>query len=376
MCSNETSSSVFSSQKCALLYTKLYQKDEAKLCSWQLQMPSSHAGGRSPQGVLVSWDNPTNLPILLAPKGLRTVRYPSEVDVVNEGCFSPQVLRLANNRIRVIEAQAFSGLQNMNELILTRNEIRDLQPRTFVRLPNMVRLDLGNNMIPALFPLMFKGSMQSLEELSLNDNPIVMIGEAAFSSMSALKVLYLGDGHLRYLKANMFKGLDKLQILQMDYNYISYLQDELFKYMPSLKSLSMIGNMLSTVNPCAFVNITEVKEIRVVQNPIVCTCALQWAALEAMPLVAGRCVAPSHARGMQAAAVMNFEGCDVIDVVDECKKGAAGTLATAVDPDRDNPRKMQKYIRAITGNSAVKREGSSLFKKIKERKNLRRRRRY
>ena len=125
--------------------------------------------------------------------------------------------------------------------------------------------------------------------------------------------------------------------------------------------------MLSTINPCAFSDITKMKEIRATQNPLVCTCPLQWAALDSMPVVAGRCAAPSRNRGNQVAARMTYHGCDVMDVLAICRNGAGGRLAMAADPDHTvkNKTKMDKYLKAIMQVNETKRKKGSFTDRLK-----------
>ncbi len=105
-------------------------------------------------------------------------------------------LNLGRNRLNVIEAESFAGLNNLQYLDLSTNKIFKLDPATFssltslkelnlasnsiysisaelfLPLSNIYKIDLSNNMLEKLSPGTFRGVRMSLGQLSFYSNQL------------------------------------------------------------------------------------------------------------------------------------------------------------------------------------------------------------
>ncbi|XP_023281033.1 extracellular matrix protein 2-like [Seriola lalandi dorsalis] len=152
-------------------------------------------------------------------------------------------LDVAENNIRSLEPQAFSGIQNLDELDLSKNELDDesfsqnpLSNLTFLR-----KLNLDGNQltrIPALPP--------SLEELKINNNKLSALTPHCFKGLMNLLKLQLKENtlHEGSVSSLAFKPLEKLVNLQLDKNRFRSLPQGL---PPSLQELEMNENQIEEV---------------------------------------------------------------------------------------------------------------------------------
>ncbi|KAK2163803.1 hypothetical protein LSH36_74g12006 [Paralvinella palmiformis] len=97
---------------------------------------------------------------------------------------------LRNNKISLIEDEAFTGAINLQELILTENEMRSLSTGTFKGLDNLQTLMLRSNKIRCINNVTF-AHLENLQLLSLYDNQIRCVQPGAFDHLTKLSTLNL-----------------------------------------------------------------------------------------------------------------------------------------------------------------------------------------
>ncbi|XP_060712720.1 adhesion G protein-coupled receptor A2 isoform X2 [Hemiscyllium ocellatum] len=97
-------------------------------------------------------------------------------------------LILSNNKIVILKAGAFSGLQALEKLDLKNNLISTIQPGAFQGLSALRRLDLSNNRIGCLKPAMFQ-NLTNLTRLNLSGNIFSTLHPELFAALVSLKVV-------------------------------------------------------------------------------------------------------------------------------------------------------------------------------------------
>ncbi|XP_028266048.1 extracellular matrix protein 2 [Parambassis ranga] len=133
--------------------------------------------------------------------------------------YNPEVTKLdvAENNIRVITPQTFSGLPNLDTLDLSQNKLDDesfsqnpLSNVTFLKILNLD--DNQITRIPALPP--------SLEELKINNNKLSALTHYSFEGLMNLLKLELQENtlHEGSVSPLAFTPLQKLLSLQLDNN--------------------------------------------------------------------------------------------------------------------------------------------------------------
>ncbi|XP_012266483.2 slit homolog 2 protein-like [Athalia rosae] len=102
-----------------------------------------------------------------------------------------RILELSNCSIQRIEPQAFSGLVNLQELILNRNYINEVLPDWFVCMSNLERLSLSQNSITRITPSIYP-YLINLRRLDVRDNQINCFGADPNFRMPRLQTMDIG----------------------------------------------------------------------------------------------------------------------------------------------------------------------------------------
>ncbi|XP_041802490.1 extracellular matrix protein 2 [Chelmon rostratus] len=152
-------------------------------------------------------------------------------------------LDMAENNIRAIAPQAFSGLPNLDTLDLSKNKLDDesLGQNLVSNLTYLKRLNLDGNQltrIPALPP--------SLEELKMNNNKLSTLTPHCLEGLKNLLTLELEENSLHEASVSplAFRPLERLLYLQLDNNRFRSLPLGL---PPSLQELEMNKNLIEEV---------------------------------------------------------------------------------------------------------------------------------
>ena len=152
-------------------------------------------------------------------------------------------LDLSSTGITALQSKDFSGLVNVEELILSDNALQTL--------PEGVFAGLG-----------------ALETLNLSDNQLQALRTDAFAGLGELAKLFLSDNELRALPAGTFAGLGELRELHLHRNpRLSRLSPGLFSDLGSLEWLSFYGDDLSELPAGVFVGLSSLRALRLENNP-------------------------------------------------------------------------------------------------------------
>lgn len=68
---------------------------------------------------------------------------------------------MQRNRIRSLDLNDFSGMNNLSELILSDNHIESIEEAAFASMPKLRKLDLSHNPVITWNPHAFKESLIS-----------------------------------------------------------------------------------------------------------------------------------------------------------------------------------------------------------------------
>ncbi|XP_059930773.1 immunoglobulin superfamily member 10 [Gadus macrocephalus] len=116
------------------------------------------------------------------------------------------------------------------------------------------RINMGYNRITVLREGDFTGLL-NLELLMLHSNTIHLIENGAFLDLKSLQVLKMSYNKVKELKKETFKGLDSLLRLHMDHNSIEFISPDAFFGLTSLQLVHLEGNLLHQLHPDTFVTL-------------------------------------------------------------------------------------------------------------------------
>lgn len=158
-------------------------------------------------------------------------------------------LDLRGNNIRgPLDASILPPLKNLRTLNLDRNIIGSIKTETFVNFTSLVLLSLRQCQIDVLEDRAFDG-LNSLQELDLGYNGIVSI--SSLINLPRLVVLNLKHNFLRAVSADMISPLSLIQ------------------------QLDLSDNDITSVHPNALRNVTTLKNLSLLNNPLDCDCNLR-----------------------------------------------------------------------------------------------------
>lgn len=156
---------------------------------------------------------------------------------------------MRGNNIRgPLDAPMLPLVKNLRTLNLDRNVIGSIRTATFSNFTSLVLLSLRQCQIDVLEDRAFDG-LNSLQELDLGYNGIVSI--SSLINLPKLVVLNLKHNFLRAVSADMISPLSLIQ------------------------QLDLSDNDITTVHPNALRNVTTLKNLSLLNNPLDCDCNLR-----------------------------------------------------------------------------------------------------
>ena len=121
----------------------------------------------------------------------------------------------------ILEADAFTGLNNLRSLNLTKNNLWTVPSSTFCGLHSLRFLNLSVNFLQDANELGFTQNCNiPLEKLDLSQNSLASIPTNAFSQLISLEVLRLDNNRLNVLEDQAFGGLVHLKTLSLANNQL------------------------------------------------------------------------------------------------------------------------------------------------------------
>lgn len=257
------------------------------------------------------------------------------------------VLDLGSNQIHVLSPHSFEHLPNLMELRLNNNPLKVLTPSTLMALgspDNLQTLDLaytGLSDLPETFvqlssmrhklqvlhlngnqfshvPQTLAALGDSLQELTLSDNPILELDKDSFRGLLLLRELNISAmSHLTRIGPSTFTHLRSLEILFCSYNHnLTDIDEAAFGYVDdewTLKELHLQSNALHTL-PAQLAVWKDLDVVDVQNNPWRCDCNMDWFISDLMPVLANtnpdfvlalHCWEPLHLSGRSFLSLTN-----------------------------------------------------------------------
>ncbi|CAL4066715.1 unnamed protein product, partial [Meganyctiphanes norvegica] len=189
-----------------------------------------------------------------------------------------ETLDVQENLISRIHEGTFSGLTKLDMLRLEHNQIESLQDDVFSGLPLLNRLNIENNYIESISDKAFNGLENILEWLELGSNRLDHVPSTPLRPLHNLRQLDLDSNRITAVEPDAFTGFgSSLRYLILNKNNIASISTGTFEGLISIEWLALSDNDLTTFNQeIADPIIGTLKHIDLSNNPLECTCNLQW----------------------------------------------------------------------------------------------------
>ena len=190
--------------------------------------------------------------------GLRYVLVDILADVTTE-------VNLERNKIK-LQPNDFPEFYVLEKLNLGYNQMHNIEVEAFRNMTNLKTLNLQVNEFTNVPD--FNHIADTLEKLSLKNNPIEVIYDNTFSHFSALKSLELQNCKISLISTTGLFGLVSLETLSLSNNHLSSLHIDVFKGLVSVTNISLEKNSLKYLPNF---NLSTLKTLNVKENKLVGT---------------------------------------------------------------------------------------------------------
>jgi len=159
-----------------------------------------------------------------------------------------------HSRLSELGEFAFKDLNYVQHIDLGFNKLQQLNGVSFNNFElDVLSLDLSHNMFQTVpVDLFMNKRMQKLEQLRMNENPIV----------------YLQRKPFEYIRGS-------IKTIELNYCQIRSIDLNTFDDMKQLEAVSLIGNHLRNLNEYTFRDLS-LRSFYVHENPLVCDCHMRW----------------------------------------------------------------------------------------------------
>ncbi|CAN0399540.1 unnamed protein product [Lampetra fluviatilis] len=183
------------------------------------------------------------------------------------GAKSLQMINLYGNNIRSLPSKAFQGVPSLKYLILGKNGILSFTSSTFQGLSDLSDLDMPMNNITSLPALAFQHT-PSLVILDLAYNKIQQISPKAFVGLKNLDYLNLDNNKITTIAPGTLQSLQKLEMLVLNNNKIKRVTSSTFKGLTNLRELYFSNNMVSVLTKDAFNSNIKLTQLTISDNKV------------------------------------------------------------------------------------------------------------
>ena len=163
-----------------------------------------------------------------------------DFETINTSTLRTIIIR--KSYIQTIRSITFNKFSNLETLNLTDNGIRVIEKDAFLGLNYLQRLDLSNNEIQNLAEIFLP--LRNLRQLYLAANRIVTIAGGSFSSQNILTSLSLDRNEIQSFTGSSFQGLNNLQYLSMRKCELSTISNELLGAFKKVTTLDLGENSI------------------------------------------------------------------------------------------------------------------------------------
>ncbi|NXG75765.1 GPV protein, partial [Baryphthengus martii] len=186
---------------------------------------------------------------------------------VFSGMVELQHLILSSNNISLISPMAFKGLRRLKALKLLDNKLVELPPEVFDDMVQLQQLIIENNRLKSIEESLFD-KLASLEELFLNKNQLTALPSGVLRKLAKLKVLNLSRNYLAAVPRNIFSALSRLEKLMLYFNRLSSIESGLFDSLKELLELFLHCNNIQSIAPDAFHCLHKLRSLTLSRNKL------------------------------------------------------------------------------------------------------------
>ena len=179
-------------------------------------------------------------------------------------------LSLRGNNMEHIPNGTFHDIQNLSILKLENNRFRVMPVDNICLLKRLDQLYLASNKLTTVKFNQCFAQMERLHYVDLSNNPIVNINSHDFHGLrnSPVAQLYLNRLGIKHLTNGTFKYLTHVKLLSMQGNKLASLPSDVFKDMLNIRSLILSGNKLNIIPKVAVTQQSHLKSIDLTHNRI------------------------------------------------------------------------------------------------------------
>lgn len=193
----------------------------------------------------------------------------NRIEIIDKDAFmyhsSLQVLLLGGNRLRKLDPDTFRTNQQLIRVLLSCNLLTDLPGSLFP--DSLMELQLHNNFISVL-PL-FNETMPKLVILNLHGNNVSVIGDDAFSRLPAIQALNISN--CSALELSQYAFVNRTQLYMLDLSQNSLDLDFSINYLagsPKMSFLNLSHNNIRSGRNLFLHNIRYSSLVDISHNPI------------------------------------------------------------------------------------------------------------
>lgn len=185
-------------------------------------------------------------------------------------------INLDGSDLPAVDADAFNGLLNLNELEMNACNISNLNALAFNGLSGLMHLSLENNQLTALTNNQFADTY-NLELIDLSNNQIESIASDALAFRLGLRTIELDGNNLSSITSDHFLTLTNLYTLNLSGNQITNIALDAFNYLGSATNINLGGNQLTSISS-EFSNVGNLQKLNLGTNSIssLSPTAFQW----------------------------------------------------------------------------------------------------
>lgn len=187
-------------------------------------------------------------------------------------------LHLCGNPLEIIDKFAFNGLHRLNILKMNKCGLHaaNVPWMQFDKLESLQLRDNRFHTVP------FFDQVASLKSLDISENDdITEVTEGSLNRLSSLTKLVINDMYKLWgINANAFRGLHRLEELVINDNpELYYISPEAFGQRPTFTHNKLVVNLQNNVLESwsgSGLNMSNVEQLRLVENPWNCDCNIKW----------------------------------------------------------------------------------------------------
>lgn len=187
---------------------------------------------------------------------------------------SLQRLNLSFSKINALYNTSFLGLKNLKFLALKSSTIKAIQNNSFAQLSNLEFLNLENNPFVTYHPELLQNKLftglDNLEVLLLGGCDIKYLNSNTFKSLKNLKHLGLERNKLTTLPN--IDALINLEIVDLSQNIIRPWNLAVFRHNRQLTDLRISGNKLTQLTPAMIKDFNNLTYLDLTENFFTCDC--------------------------------------------------------------------------------------------------------